>query len=322
MDSKPKRTSLCEKKFPLKNRLALTSGDPQGIGLFITYQALKALGPQKGFQYIVWSSSTAKTLKIPKFKTFAFNNSLQAFKQSFKEDHLIQIKHSKGPGDWLFEAGKKALQKEVSALITGPVNKICLKNYSSVGQTELLKKISGAKNVFMCFRGKFFNVILLTDHIPLKKISIQKSRLKELLFTALSSRFFLPKSLQKKKIAVLGLNPHSGEKGILGQEEEKILKPLLKKYSEIEGPLSPDSAFLKKNWKKYSFFISIYHDQGLIPFKLIHEQKAFAQNLGLPFLRFGVVHGTGLDLKKKEICHDSYLIALKEAIKHIQKNIL
>lgn len=306
--------------FPLKNRIALTTGDSKGVGFVISQQALKKIGPQKNFQFIVWSDKNSPNLKVPSFKTLTFKSSTPAFESSFNEKNLIQIKSSKNPGTRLIQAGKRALKEGVSALITGPVSKTNLKKYKSVGQTDLLKKLSDCKEAFMCFRGLFFNVILLSDHIPLKKISLQTEQIKHLLKLALSSRTYLSPKLQKKPLALLGLNPHAGEKGILGSEEEKILKPILKSYKEVVGPLSPDSAFLKKNWRRYSFFISLYHDQGLIPFKIIHEQKAFAQSLGLPFLRLGVSHGTGYDLKKKNISSDSFFLAIKEALRWIRKN--
>ena len=109
-------------------------------------------------------------------------------------------------------------------------------------------------------------------------------------------------------MGVLGLNPHAGEGGLIGKEEEDILKPLIKTFSpkEVQGLLVPDAAFLKKNWDLYSFFIALYHDQGLIPFKMIHSHRGFAQTLGLPFLRLGVDHGTGIGLKHREISSESF----------------
>ena len=318
MDRRSKAPVFHKKNFPLKNRIALTTGDPRGIGLVIAKQSLKSLGPKKNFQFLIWTHKQADTLQVPAFKTFTASSAVQAFAHKFKENHLIQIKSKKGPGEWLLSAGKKALNQEISALITGPVNKNQLKKYKAVGQTDLLKKQAQTPNIFMCFRGKFFNVILLTDHVPFKKVKIDKQRLSNLLKLALLNRKALLPSLQKKPLGVLGLNPHAGEKGLLGSEEEKTLKPLLKKWKEVEGPLSPDSAFLKKNWRKYSFFIALYHDQGLIPFKMIHNHKGFAQSLGLPFLRLGVDHGTGLDLKNKEISHESLLSALKESLRLIR----
>ena len=318
MDRDSKEPFFYKTNFPLKNRIALTTGDPRGQGLFIAKKALEKLGPKKNFQFLLWSSAKAETLKIPSFKTCAFSKTDQTLSRPFKENHLLQIKGRGGPGSWLLEAGQKALSRELSALVTGPVNKSQLKKYKALGQTDLLKKQAQAPEVFMAFRGRFFNVILLNDHIPFKKIKIEEERLSRLLKLALWSRKFLAPPLQKKPLGVLGLNPHAGEKGILGHEEEIFLKPFLKKWREAEGPLSPDSAFLKKNWPRYSFFIALYHDQGLIPFKMIHRHKGFAQNLGLPFLRLGVDHGTGVHLKPKEISHESFLSALKESIRLIR----
>jgi len=296
-----------------KNRLAISVGDQKGVGFHIVKEALKNLGWQKNFQFVIWSHK--ETLKVPHFKTQVFKKVEEAFQTPFSEKHLIQIQSKDSVGDWLLEASNKALEKKVSALITGPVRKSSLKKYNGLGQTDLLKKFTKSSEVFMCFRGSSFNVILLNDHTPFSKTKVSKDKLKNLLDTALKSRSFLAKKLQKKKVAVLGLNPHAGEEGLLGTEEEKILKPILEKHPEAEGPLSPDSAFLQKNWGKYSFFIALYHDQGLIPFKMIHKNRGFAQNLGLPFLRLGVDHGTGENLKKKDISHTSFLLALKEAIR-------
>ena len=308
--------------FPLKNRLALTTGEPSGIGKRIALQALKILGPKKGFQFLIWTDDKTKALQVPPFQTLLFKTGKEALKSPFKENYILQIKSSGGPGDWLEEAGRLCLKKELSALLTGPVSKAVMKKnkHNALSQTALLKILCRKKNLFMCFRGALFNTILFTDHSPLKEVSINKRNFKDLLALALKARGFLKPSLQNKPLAVLGLNPHAGEGGLIGDEEEEILKPLLKAFSskEVQGPLSPDSAFLKKNWKLYSFFIALYHDQGLIPFKTIHSHKGFVQTLGLPFLRLGVDHGTGLGLKDKEISSESFLKALKEALRIIR----
>ena len=321
MDREKKDFFFHNSPFLLKHRLALTTGDSLGIGKKITVQALKRLGPKKKFQFLVWTDNKAKTLKIPAFKTLIFKTSKQALKSSFKEDYILQIKSFGGPGDQLEEAAKCCLNKETSALITGPVSKALMKKnkYKALGQTDLLKKLCQKKNVFMSFRGVFFNTILFTDHIPLKNLFIDPTKFKNCVTLALKARIFLKSSLKKKPLAILGFNPHSGENGIIGEEEEKILKPLLKSFSskEVQGPLVPDAAFLKKNWKFYSFFIALYHDQGLIPFKMIHSHKGFTQTLGLPFLRLGVDHGTGIGLKDKDISSESFFKAIKEAIRII-----
>jgi len=320
LDSKRKKSNLSKTLFPLKNRLAISVGDPKGIGFFIVKESLKNLGIQKNFQFVIWSHQQSQNLKIPSFQTQTFKNSKEAFLSPFRENSLIQIKSKGRAGDWLLDVTKKALEKEVSALITAPVSKLSLKKHKGLGQTDLLKKFTKSPEVLMCFRGAYFNVILLNDHIPFSQTRLSQKKLRKSIDLALEARSFLPKRQQKKKVAVLGLNPHAGEQGLLGKEEEKILKPLIKEYRELEGPLSPDSAFLKTNWSKYSFFITLYHDQGLIPFKLVHGQKAFSQSLGLPFFRFGVSHGTAPNLKKKDIVFDSFSLCLKEAIKCVRNN--
>lgn len=322
MDRGKKSFFFHHSPFPLKNRLALTTGDPSGIGKKVAARALNNLGLQKNFQFLIWTDNRTQTLKLKNFQTLTFKTSEQALKSPFKESHILQIKSSGGPGDHLEEAAKLCLKKELSALITGPVSKASMKKnrYKALSQTALLKKLCNKKNVFMCFRGGGFNTILFTDHIPLKKVFLDKTSFRNCLTLALKARAFLKPSLRKKPLGVLGLNPHSGEGGLIGEEEEKTLKPLLQTFSpkEVQGPLSPDSAFLKKNWKLYSFFIALYHDQGLIPFKTVHSHKGFVQTLGLPFLRLGVDHGTGLGLKDKEISSESFFKALKEVLKIIR----
>ncbi len=307
--------------FPLKNRLALTTGE--GLGFHIACQALKKLGPKKNIQFLIWTHE--EELNIPPFQTLVFKNARSALKSPFKEEELLQIKSSSTAMDWLKEAGEICLKREASALLTGPMSKKPLGRFLAGGQTDILKKLCRIKQAFMCFRGANFNVILWTDHIPLKKISFPKKDFKDFLALCLSARALLPKGQQDKPLGLLGLNPHAGEGGRMGDEEEMFLKPVLKQFSlkNICGPLPPDTAFLKKNWKHYSFYVALYHDQGLIPFKMAHSHKGFAQTLGLPFLRLGVSHGTGADLlKEKNISSFSFLSAIQEALRLIQQKTI
>ena len=294
-----------------QKRILVTTGDPAGIGLKAAFKALARFKPKKNLQFLIWTSREAQALTSPHFKTLIFKEEAPALKSPFAEDKILQIKSLKKPLDWLTASAKLCLKGQAQALVTGPVRKRLLSG--AVGQTALLQSLCGAKHVFMCFRGKKFNVILLTDHIPLKKLAIQPSALRVCLDMALRHRVFLQPRFQNQPLGVLGLNPHAGEQGLIGREEESLIKPLLKEFpkKEICGPLPPDSAFLQK--KLYSFFIALYHDQGLIPFKMAHARSGFVQTLGLPFLRLGVDHGTALGLKEKEISSESFFSALKEA---------
>jgi 4-hydroxy-L-threonine phosphate dehydrogenase PdxA len=106
---------------------------------------------------------------------------------------------------------------------------------------------------------------------------------------------------------VLGLNPHSGESGLIGKEEKSILIPTLRtiKDGSVVGPLVPDAAFRKENFSKFSVFVALYHDQGLIPFKLVHGGNGAHVTLGLPFVRTSVDHGTAKDIFGKNVAEST-----------------
>ena len=317
MVRRTERTLFHKNKFSLKKRIGITAGNPDGIGRIVVERSLQKLGPQKNFQFIVWTDKKAKALKITKFKVRVFKNSKEALASPFCFREILEIKSSNLAGDWVEEAGLLCLKNKLSALVTGPISKHLMKKskQGALSHTDLLKKLSKTKDVFMSFLGEHFNLILLTDHIPFSQIKINRKQLETLLVKALKFRKILKPSLQNKPLGLLGLNPHAGEEGLLGSEEEKILKPLILKFNkEVEGPLVPDSAFLKKNWNRYSFYISLYHDQGLPTFKTIHNHKGVSVSLGLPFIRTGVDHGTGVDLKSSEIKSDSFFLALKKAL--------
>ena len=317
MVSKQNLTFFHSHKFPINNRIGITTGDPDGVGSYIFQQALKHVSPQNNIQFIVWTRKQAPIFKVPGFKTKTLLEESKISKEPFVKSQILQIRSSEYPGQWVQNCAERVLKKELSVIVTGPLSKKLLQKSHPglLGQTQVLKKVGKAKSVFQTFLGSKFNVILLNDHQPFKKTSLAK--LSPCIQLAKSARSLLPKQKKHLPLAVLGLNPHAGEGGLLGKEELDFPK----NPSYVQGPLVPDAAFLKKNWKKFSFYLALYHDQGLIPFKLVHEQQSFAYSLGLPFVRFGVSHGTGKDLKKKDISSDSARLALKRAIHLIKARV-
>jgi 4-hydroxythreonine-4-phosphate dehydrogenase len=175
----------------------------------------------------------------------------------------------------------------------------------------------------MGFIGKYFSVVIATAHIPLSHVAakINFKFLSDALLNTNSLRKLLPTAIKKRPIAVLGLNPHSGEESLMGNEEASIFPNLLQFAREnkipMHGPIVPDAAFLKKNWSRYSVFLALYHDQGLIPFKTIHGQDSGVHiTLGIPFIRTSVDHGTAKDIfGKNKANHRSMTEALEWAIK-------
>lgn len=283
----------------------ITTGDIDGIGLEVSIKALNKLGPAKGVQFVLWRSSTANKEILNLTDQFFNRLSIKEIKEYTKnqiekrENILIDIICPSTPTQWVVAATKfclKNVQKEI--LVTGPLSKTQMQKegFKEKGHTDLLKKLSRTDNVFMTFIGECFNVALLTGHIPLKKIKWKKESLNKCIELCLKLKQELPAHQQNKKIGVLGLNPHAGENGLLGTEELSLKRELKKWEDEVEGPLVPDVAFLQENQKKYSIYICLYHDQALIPFKMMHKRKSFQLSAGLPFIRTSVSHGTAKDI--------------------------
>ena len=318
-------------KKPL--HIAITTGDSDGIGLEVAVKALSKIKPKKGIQFCLWRSPKAlkKHLDI-----LDYHFSRQTFCDwapavNFRGDYyknLIDIESSLSPAKWVEFAAQRAFKRSFDALVTGPLSKteIIRSGLKDMGHTGLLKRVTGGKNLFMAFLGKYFNVVLLTGHLSVKKAydQINEDLLKECIKTTHRFKSQLGKHQKTKPIGIVALNPHAGENGIIDKKEENIFKPLIKKMEKrilLSPVLVPDVCFQKKFWKNYSFYIASYHDQGLIPFKMAHSKNPGVQiSLGLPFLRTSVDHGTAKDIFGKDMANShSMERAIDIAIKILRK---
>ena len=190
--------------------------------------------------------------------------------------------------------------------------------FKFAGHTDYLAYRSGVKNHIMMLMCRKMKVALATTHIPVKDIhkKLQKINLKEmvkLLNREMEKKF----GIKNPKIAVLGLNPHAGDGGNIGKEEIEIIQPtvdlLRKEGINLTDPLPPDTAFLDPS--KYDVYFAMYHDQGLIPLKMVCFRKAVNMTLGLPFIRTSPDHGTGFDIAGKGIADpSSFIEAVKTAV--------
>ncbi|WP_367172894.1 4-hydroxythreonine-4-phosphate dehydrogenase PdxA [Desulfobacula sp.] len=221
--------------------------------------------------------------------------------------------------DYIIKGIDLALNNSISGLVTCPITKTALKLAGSQfhGHTELLAHKTNTKDYAMMLTGKKLKVILVTIHIPLSQVSdhltikgiIKKIRLTH---TSLKERF----NIKSPKIAVAGLNPHAGEDSMFGREEEDIISPAVRLAKDqglkVFGPLPPDTVFYQAVNKGYDAVVCMYHDQGLIPFKLIHFKDGVNTTLGLPIIRTSVDHGTAYDIAWQGVADAS---SLTEAIK-------
>ena len=222
--------------------------------------------------------------------------------------------------DVLSHGALGCLNNEYKGLITGPVNKeiINQSGFEFSGHTEFLSDIANVKKVVMLLMNESLKIALLTTHIPLSEVpfKVTKKNLKETT-SIIVKEFENTWKISNPSVCLLGLNPHAGEGGYIGHEEEEIIKPFVNSANEnIYGPISADTAFINQNIKKYDVFLAMYHDQALPVIKSMGFGNTLNITLGLPFIRISVDHGTAFDLAGKNIADFS---SMNEALKTSMK---
>ena len=329
-----------------KFKVILSVGDESGIGPEIILKALCSQEIPKNIEFILVGSkknlqNTYTQLRNLGLKNLADPNNLQIYDLEVSSS---SIKSKSSYGDSSFYYLTKAIeivnQYPNSALVTGP---ICKKSWSLAGhyftgQTEVLAKACGVKNFGMLFTAKSpitgwrFNTLLATTHMALCEVPMRLNT--QLIHSKLDLlKQFCSKYTKQPILKVAGLNPHAGEEGILGNEEKDWLSDALITWSEsnkdikLQGPLSPDScwnssaeAWRNKNAEKNDGILAMYHDQGLIPMKVIAHKYSVNTTVGLPFIRTSPDHGTGFDIAGKGVAQSQSMIeAIKTAIEMTTK---
>lgn len=317
-------------------RIALTTGDVDGIGSEVTAKALAKIKPQRGALFYLWRSPLCPVLHLNQidrhFKRVTVSSWPEAMRVSSQtHKQIIDISSNLPPPAWVEISARASNFGHLDAMVTAPLSKtaIVAAGLKDLGHTGILQRVSKSKELFMGFIGNDFNVLLATGHIPFSDVSdkLTASRIERSLRAADQLRLFLNKKFNSKPLALLGLNPHCGEEGLIGDNEKKAHRLALESARKIglkvEGPLVPDAAFFKENWRRYSVFVANYHDQGLIPFKMIHGQESGIQiTMGLPFVRTSVDHGTAKDIfGKNKADAGSMRHAIEWAIKICQSSL-
>jgi 4-hydroxythreonine-4-phosphate dehydrogenase len=205
----------------------------------------------------------------------------------------------------LLPAAEALQQGHIQGLVTAPIHKKNVQSpeFNFTGHTPFLKSFAGATDVLMLLYADNLRVALATEHIPVKDIAqhITKEVLlsKINLLHACLRRDF---GIDKPRIAVLGLNPHAGDEGLIGTEEAEILQPAIKEAKQsklVFGPYSADAFFARRSYRQFDGVLAMYHDQGLIPFKTIAMGEGVNFTAGLPFVRTSPDHGTAFDIAGK-----------------------
>ncbi len=321
--------------------IAITIGDVGGVGPEITVKSIYRLTQDNSLidtnLFIIGNCSIIEKaveivnlpIKVKKINEFhECKNSFINVYEIPSPDKFSFNKTSKENGLFAFNSILKAIEfankGKIKAIVTSPISKKGLKlaGIDFPGHTEILAKYTDTKDFRMLFVSKNFNVILHTIHIPLKEVP-QKLSYNSLKTTINLGINFLKKFLKIEKplIYVAGLNPHAGEDGLIGDEEKKVISPLIssfkKKGVNIHGPFPPDTIFFKAIYDKPDLIVALYHDQGLIPIKILDFYGAINVTCGIPFLRTSPDHGTAFDIAWKGIANpESMLNAIKFAIKY------
>ncbi len=214
----------------------------------------------------------------------------------------LDARAGKAAFDYIRAGIDLALQKRIRAVVTAPINKEALRlaDIHYPGHTEILADFSGTKDFAMMLMNNDLRVILVTIHVSLRDAIEQLSIEGELTTIRLAHRAMIQLGIPKPRIAVAGLNPHAGEHGLFGSEDEYILKPAIQQAQaegiEASGPWPGDTVFMHARQGRYDIVVAQYHDQGLIPVKYLGVDEGVNITVGLPFVRTSVDHGTAFDI--------------------------
>ena len=303
----------------IKPRIVLTLGDPGGIGPEVILKALAKRPVQKLGNFLVVGTRVAVEAigrrirrRLPKGVLFIEVGSVQ---RPFRFGAIHRQNGSASLG-YLNKAVNLLKNRQADLLVTGPIQKESLRlaGSPSEGHTELLRDLTKSRWTEMAFVGERLHLILVTRHLPFRDIprALNRSRILQaiLRMDAMLRVYF---DIAKPKLGLCGLNPHAGEGGLFGKEEKRILEPAVRAARRlgivIEGPASPDAVFYKAYHGNYDGVIALYHDQGLIPFKMIERDTGVNVTLGLPFIRTSPDHGTAFDIAGLGVADPSAMIA-------------
>lgn len=314
-------------------KLGVSIGDPNGIGLEIIIKAFSHQKTLNEFIAIVYSNVEIIEFHLAHLKLDLEINVIKSISESLKGKlNVFEISSSNfkvdfgksniQSGDIAFRslntATKHIIENKIDCLVTAPIDKntIQSKNFEFNGHTEYLTKISNKNNSLMLMVHQNLKVGVVTNHLSIAQVAEAISE--ELILTKIA---ILEKSLKNDfniknpKIALLGLNPHAGDGGIIGIEEITIIKPAIKIANEknfrVFGPFPADGFFASEKHKEFDAVLGMYHDQGLIPFKMLSKNQGVNFTAGLPIIRTSPDHGTASDIAgKNKASFKSFMNAL------------
>ena len=312
-----------------KLKVGISCGDPNGVGMEVV---LKTFADNRLLDTIVpvlyahpeWFKQTKKSLRL---EEMLYTNVTSAKEAQPKKINLVTVskdlpfsiewgKADTQGGEWALKSLEVAAQdlasNAIDVLVTAPINKetISSKHSGFIGHTEFLAKMAGTEEVLMFLVADDLRVGIVTGHGPIKDVAAKISKpaiIKkvQMMRESLVKDFGIP----SPRIAVLGLNPHAGDNGMLGTEEKEIIQPAVREMVEkgwmVYGPFGADGFFGAGAFKQFDAVLAMYHDQGLAPFKTMAFQNGVNFTAGLPIVRTSPDHGVGYDIAGKNLADES-----------------
>ncbi len=277
-------------------RIALTVGDPAGIGPEIVAKAAADPAIRALCEPVIFAPPTTESVRIG----------------------AVSAAAGQAAYDTIIRAVDAAKRGDVDAIATAPINKLAFAQAGLhwKGHTELLAHLCGASRVAMMFHAPQLKVVLATVHVPLSAVPglITRDTIDSIL--ALTAEWLPRFGVKTPRIAVAGLNPHAGEGGVLGTEDCAVLAPSVAaaraRGIDAHGPFPADTVFVRASRGEFDCVVACYHDQGLIPVKLLAFGQAVNVTIGLPIIRTSVDHGTAFDIAGKGVADAGSMI---EAVK-------
>jgi 4-hydroxythreonine-4-phosphate dehydrogenase len=324
---------------PVKPVIGISCGDLNGIG---TELIIKTFSDSRILDHctpVIFASNKLINFyrkSIPDVTSFNYQSTREFNRLNHKQVNLFSCWEEEiaiNPGLLNEIGGKYAVlslqtavgalkQKQIDGLVTAPIHKknIQSADFNFTGHTPYLKEMFGVHDVLMMLCAGNFRVGLVTEHVPVSEIA--KHITKE---SILSKLQIMHASLQKDfgidkpRIAVLGLNPHAGDEGLIGNEEENIIRPAIKEAKNnnmlVIGPYSADAFFARRSYEKFDAVLAMYHDQGLIPFKALATGEGVNFTAGLPSVRTSPDHGVAFDIAGKDKADiSSFITSIYECI--------
>src|SRR6476661_2102339 len=276
----------------MKPRVAITVGDPAGIGPEIARKAAEDSSVRSACEPVVYGPEDVGAFEVG----------------------VVSAAAGRAAFETITAAVRDAQAGLVDAIATAPVNKLAFSRAGLAwkGHTDLLANLTGSPKVAMMFWSEPLKVVLATIHVPLAEVPrlVTRETLSDII--ELTARELPRFGIPAPRLALAGLNPHAGEDGLLGSEEEEGLRPVVAAARErgvqIDGPFPGDTVFVRAARGEFDAVIACYHDQGLIPVKLLAFGQAVNVTLGLPIIRTSVDHGTAFDIAGRDVADPSSMI--------------